>query len=189
LGSNGQALELDFILAAGTNFQTSNPNVWQSGEYIAVPGQVQLPLTAGATCEISQVKLEIGLVPTPFVRRDPATDFAIDQRYYAKSYSRGVAPGNANPNGISLVYADTGLSEGNAGTSVYFKTSMLTIPTMTVYSPVTGAINMAHDYINSTDVPISNLVVGSEGFFWYAAPASGTNAQLGIHWTADCRLV
>ena len=79
--TNGQGLRVAFDLGTGTTRQ-STAGSWQSGDYRAATGAVQLSNTTGATFYITGVQLEVGTKATPFEVRSYGHELALCQRYY-----------------------------------------------------------------------------------------------------------
>jgi hypothetical protein len=80
-----------------------------------------------------------------------------------------------------------GTTTSQMGTTVVFKTRKITDPTVTMYSPTTGASGKVRDYNGGADVTPTTGVADSN-FFWYAAtgaPTATFNTQ--GHWVADAR--
>jgi hypothetical protein len=84
--TNGQGLEVTFVLAAGTTFQTT-ADAWQTGNFLATANQVNVMDNTANDFYITGVQLEPGPVATPFEQRPIGTELALCQRYYEKSNS------------------------------------------------------------------------------------------------------
>jgi hypothetical protein len=87
----GIGLNLDFVIAAGTNFHTT-PDAWAAGEFLATLSQVNGMSNAANFFKIKQVKLEVGSAATAFTPRPFAEELALCKRYYQKTFPYSVAP-------------------------------------------------------------------------------------------------
>lgn len=79
--TNGKGLEVSFILAAGTTYQTT-AGAWQTGNFLATANQVNVLDTVGNIFAITGFQLEVGEVATPFEHRPYGTELTLCQRYY-----------------------------------------------------------------------------------------------------------
>jgi hypothetical protein len=88
---NGIGLNLDFVIACGTNFHTT-PDAWAAGEFLATLSQVNGMSNAANFFKIKQVKLEVGDTATAFVPRPFGEELALCKRYYQKTFPYGTTP-------------------------------------------------------------------------------------------------
>lgn len=182
-GSAGYTLAI--ALAAGTTFTAPANDTWQNGNFLGAVGQDNFaakPVNSylylgfiqhepGAQCSTS--------IDCPFIQ-----NYDDCLRYYQKTYSYPVKPGTADVNGTVT------LSPGGAtafGPTRFFK-SMAKVPTMTAYSPQSGAVNTLRDTNGNTDRAVTAFNgIGDGGF--QSITATGVTAVLGnacyVHWTAD----
>ena len=141
LTTNGMGIQLCFDLGSGTSLK-GTANTWAGTWYIGTTGSTSLVGTSGATLYITGVQLEKGSTATSFDYRPYGTELALCQRYYQKTYSQSVAPGNNT--GIGGVgYQGSIMSYRSTTTNVVcftwlYKTVMRTVPTVTFYAPGTG---------------------------------------------------
>lgn len=94
---NGVGVDAVFVLAAGSNFQTT-AGQWQTGNFVATASQVNCLDTVGNIFAITGVQLEVGPVATPFEHRSHGVELQLCWRYYqaygvfrASQYAGGVA--------------------------------------------------------------------------------------------------
>lgn len=117
--TNGIGLRAVFVLATGSNFQTT-ANAWQAGNFLATSSQVNCLDTIGNIFAITGVQLEVGSVATPFEHRPYGMELALAQRYY---YC--VKPGKAND-----IIAESGIATSGIVATLFtiFPQPMRVIP-------------------------------------------------------------
>ena len=133
-------LEISIRPYVGTNY--TDPSVNTTTWYTR-SGSTQTPdylqnwqSTGSATFDITGVQLEVGETATPFEHRSYADELARCQRYYAKSYSDGVAAGTVTSVGAIMVYSP---ATGNTMRyTLHYPQQMRATPTFTPYNPETG---------------------------------------------------
>lgn len=138
---------------------------------------------------IADVKLEINGVASPFVRKPITEELADCQRYYQKSYPQSVAPGAASSIGGSL--QDRSFSDAAAfGVNFNVRTPvvMRAPPTVTLYSPDTGAAGVIRNATASTDVVATATNVADCGFSLRNNAAFTIGDLVRVHYTADAEL-
>ncbi len=129
--------------------------------------------------------------PPPPELRPMWMELAFCQRYFETSYGNAIAPGTVNSNGAEQFYiAFPTISASAAGAKAPFKVNKMTgAPTITLYSPGTGAAGKIYDFGHSTDVTGSAGAIGSTGFTWSGGlSTAGTVVDLLAHWTASSEL-
>jgi hypothetical protein len=89
--TNGGGLYVGWALKSGTTYMTT-PDAWQTGNFIAATGQVNVADTVGNIFAITGVQLEVGNISTYFEKRHPSTELILCERYY-QVYS-GLTGGN-----------------------------------------------------------------------------------------------
>ena len=67
-------------LGVGTTY-SATAGSWQAGNFLGLTGGTKLCATTGATAEITNVKVEVGSIATPFVSDDYQVSFVKCQRY------------------------------------------------------------------------------------------------------------
>jgi hypothetical protein len=87
--TNGTGLEVCFVLAAGSTFETT-AGAWQTGNFLDTANQVNCLDSNTNIFAITGVQLEVGSVATPFEHRPFGVELGLAQRYYeiqsAKTY-------------------------------------------------------------------------------------------------------
>ena len=115
----------------------------------------------GATIQITGVQLEKGLVATPFEVRPYATELALCQRYFQKSYQPGDYAGTVGTNGI--ITASAVNTDSIGGTR--FNVPMRATPGTTIYSTAGTAgkatvFNGGADTSAITTTYVTNVGIG-----------------------------
>lgn len=149
--TNGIGLKLYFILAAGSNFQTTK-DAWQTGVYCSTSNQVNACDSTSNDFYLCGVQLEEGNVATPFESQSISEILNQCKRYYRKSYNLDINPATATATGaLSFL---TGL---NSCCGMYsFGNGMRGTPTIR-YWDLAGNLSK----INANGV--NNTVIGSGG--------------------------
>jgi hypothetical protein len=176
---------LGITLAAGSSYVSPANGSWQNGNFVGAVGQSNFAAQANATFDVAFVQHEPGPVcSTP--NDCPFTQNLDDcLRYYQKSYDYKTAVGAVVNNGA------TGANITSGSWPLYqvsFPKRMAKVPTLTGYSPHTGAANNVYDGTAAVDRVInlaSNL--GESGFngFQTATVYSGGTWTVSAHYTAD----
>ena len=139
---------------------------------VAATTGIQIYLTVdnqtSGTWTIGNVQLETGIIATPFERRSYGQELALCQRYYEQSFE------GANPaviGGMIQNFNSNG-SINTAALQVVFKITKRASPTVTSYSPSSGASGFIRDgsgadrtatvqYVNSFGAHITNSAIGN----------------------------
>lgn len=152
-------------------FATTNNAVYITG-VIVVPG-TEIPASARSS----------------YIMRPAEQELLLAQRLYETSYDAGVLPGAVSS--VGEEFFSTQMSSATyafAGSGARFKTAKRTTPTITGYSPTTGASGKMRDLGNSVDANATIDHIGQRGFRWFGAisPASSVGA-VSMHWAGDAR--
>jgi len=184
LTTNGVGLTVEFGLGVGSTY-SGTAGAWSSNVYDSATGATSVVGTNGATFYLTGVQLEVGSTATSFDYLDYGRSLIQCQRYYQTSY-QGSAVGSATTtNAIGFWYAST---SNYSNLVVYLRTTMRSQPTVTLYSPVTGASGKMD--VNFTgDVNANSQYLSSNAFQAYINNVSvnaGTNTQ--FHYAASIEL-
>jgi hypothetical protein len=148
--------------------------------------------TAGANdwFEITGVQLELGDVPTSFLRPGGTIqgELSAAQRYYQKSYAQGVALATTTTNGCASWVAQA--ASPNARSNVRFPVTMRTTsPTITLYSTNTGATGKVYNEGATADQTGTVQFQGDQSFNVYISAGTVSLGQIiNFHYTADNEL-
>lgn len=130
--------------------------------------------------------------PTDFEYVDPATQLARCQRYYQKSYKASVVPGTASAfdGALGVLTNNVGTTgEIARGFSHTLPVTMRTeAPTITFYSPSTGASGSMQNVSDSVDVASTASAIADTGWGGRSGDAVGQNKSFRYHYTADADL-
>jgi hypothetical protein len=167
--TNGTGLEVCFVLAAGSTFQTT-AGAWQTGNFLDTANQVNCLDSNTNIFAITGVQLEPGAVDSPFEHRPFGVELGLTQRYYEKgSFSTGGAAG--------LKYA-SGSGAGWHNSAHSFSVVKRASPTVTA----TGTLT----YENSSAIEFS---VDTGGFTSrVTATAAGIYRAYNTDWAAAIEL-
>jgi hypothetical protein len=191
LSGNGRSMLVRWDMGCGVNYR-GPVNVWQSNNIVGATGSVSLVSNNGASFALTGVKLEIGNIASPYTQQSLAKSMADCQRYFSTSYLGQGAIGTINTNGMIQFFLN-GVSTATllrATMMIYFPVSMRASPTMTYYSPATGAVGMTRDYVNSADVAIgSQAVPGLNNIsVQMNLGAAATAINMGCHYVANAEI-
>ena len=80
--TNGNGMQLRFVLGCGSNRLSSTINQWVAGGFDGPTGSTSVVGTNGATFYITGVQLEVGSTATSFDYRQYTTELQLCQRYF-----------------------------------------------------------------------------------------------------------
>ncbi len=156
-----------------------------TGSYLEV--YINIPSSGTWNLDIAQIQINEGSVATDFENRTFAEELALCQRYYEKSYDIDFAPGTVTNAGRILYLVPTGISAAVFETHPFLVVKRNT-PSMSVYSPITGAIGKLR---NAQDAVDRNGSIGGNKSSYsptYTDVTIPAGRQLIYHWTADAEL-
>ena len=120
LTTNGVGINFSLDLGVGTTY-SATAGSWQAGNFLGLTGGTKLCATTGATAEITNVKLELGSIATPFVPDDYAVSLGKCLRYF-RQYGNG--------SGANLAFASGYIQSATDGYFPFQWTGMRTAPTI-----------------------------------------------------------
>ena len=184
LTTNGIGLWACFGLGVGSTYSTTAGS-WATGNYLSATGATSVVGTNGATFYITGVQLEVGSSATGYEYVNYQTSLANCQRYYDKSYNITTVPGTAT--GVGQMGVSGNGSPYGEYMQLRYRTTMRVTPTITLYSPATGASGYVRNNNSSIDVAASVGGAGDSGFASLGiALAAATNYV--FHYTATAEL-
>lgn len=171
------------------------PNgVWVSTFNACGTSQQTFNLTGavGQWVEFTAVKLELSPQPTLFTPPKFTEEWTRLRSTYQKSSPLLAIPFEAIAGDVGtdeIYQADSTATISQAGHSITFPTQMqCASPTVSYWSPATGASGKARDYVNNVDVNALTIGTASAtGASWYAVQGTaGTTLRLAVSWSAFC---
>jgi hypothetical protein len=184
---NSAELVFGIVLGAGTNYHTGTTNSWLSAaspSALSTSSQTQWPQTDGATFFMTGIQLEVGDTATDFEHRSFGEELSLCQRYYCKSNSQGTNPGTAT--GAGAVKGIRG--DGTFVCNLVFPQEMRAAPTITLYSPTTGASGKCRNLAGSgSDETSSSFDVGTRNA-GFTMGSAGLHSGNTVHFEATAEL-
>lgn len=181
--TNGIGLRVGFVLAAGSNLQTTK-DTWQTGTYFATANQVNACDNAANNFRLCGIQLENGSVATDFEQRSFQQELSLSQRYFEKSYNLGTFAGAVTDNGQHNFTSQNGQ---NNNTTIRFLTSKRAVPSITAYSPVTGTSGKIYAPGSGGDVNATIFAQGENAFGVIPTAATSLTACF-VHYYANAEL-
>lgn len=149
---NPQAIDGDWArYEASFDVPSDTGKVYGSGG-VCLEVRFYTPLSSTPTIQFTQMQLEIGSSATPIETRNRFFELQLASGFYQKSYSLNVAPASLTDSGAITFEASPG-SQVNPAHRLLLP--MRAIPTITWYSPETGAVNKV--YWGGSDHSVINV--------------------------------
>ena len=151
------------------------------------------PVNAADTFDmgITSIKLEEGSVATPYQARPIGEELALCQRYYEKSYNLDFSAGSTTGSGGRIVWS-SGLAQnsGRWQTTIPFKVTKRTNPSVAIFNSSTGVIGQAFGYLGAATGTPMNAIYGTAGESMAQVSFEPRASQSGyaFHWIADAEL-
>ena len=188
--TDGGGVNVIFTLMSGSTY-VGTPNIWQTGNFLTVPGQVNFMDAVANQFLITNVKLEVGNLATPYTFEPFELTLARCKRYYEKSFPYNVAPAQFASNVGSASMQIQGVP-GSVGTSFYakFTTDKRAVPTIVTYNPSANNALLRNVDLNADTSVNSQISVGTSGFrLGYTSAVGSSEQQMNaVHWTAEAEL-
>jgi hypothetical protein len=170
---NNSNLRLNIWLDAGSDYNSRTDSLGQQS----------------GTFDIAQVQIEIGSQATPFERRPIATELALCQRYYWKTFPLATAPAqNAGITG-SFAFGVLAINTNCAYSGASFPVRMRIAPTLTGFNP-SAANAQARNTTYSADFSSTTPYATEWGFSFTASSGNwgAAGSQSYLHLTAVAEL-
>lgn len=185
---NTRGMTFSVALAVGTTYQAPTADTWLAGDYFGHASMSNGIATNGPTSDLMDVGLYVdpgstGVAP-PWQLPDQQAELEKCQRYWETSYPAGVSPGAVNGNGALVVQRTNSATTDYAGAQ--FKANKRIAPTMTVYSPATGASGNIRNLSTAADVAVSGVTQSTQGFYFNFTAAVGHPYY--YHYAANARM-
>lgn len=190
--SNINCMNLTWALSATLVGNLNTPDTWHNGNYYSTTNQVNLMASTSNYFMISQCMMHEGRYAIddfiPCGGGNLGSELELCRRYYEKSYDQGNNPGSAVYNSV-IFYSFTGISSAAHTYSypVRFKVQKRAVPSMTIYSPLSGTAGQVSTF--GGDRPGSIANIGTNGCRVQTNDAAPqTNLNFAMHFTADAEI-
>jgi len=181
---NGAGFFCDWWLAGGSNFTGGTMDTWaNTATQRLSTNQVNL-MDGTNEWYITGVQLEVGENASDFEHRSFGEELAACQRYFCKSFDTGVTPGTADGNGaIRGVRGD-----GSFISNLFFPQEMRAAPTVTMYSPTTGASGKVRNLSGAGSDEASAAFSQGTRNAGFTFTSTSTEVCINAHFTAEAEL-
>ena len=185
--TNGAGLKIWFMLACGSDYQTSTTNVWQtSSTALVTSNQVNACDSTDNNFWLANVKLEPGSVATKYEPRRFEQEARLCQRYFQKSYEIGTAPGTDTYLGLCSA-SNQYTSQTAYFNGFVFPVEMRDTPNVTIYSKQ-GTSGSSND-VDSAEIANSVVATPSTmGWRYLQTNSTASWAARMFHYIATAEL-
>lgn len=181
---NTWAADLCFSIGAGTTWQTSTLNAWQSGNFVAANSQTNLLAVSNAQLNVTDVSWKPSQILLPFQSIDWAQELVRCQRYWESTYLYGISPNSSSTFGRRGYNNWSWQNQGRS--SENFSVSKRTSPTVTLYGSTGTGAGTAVDNASSA-YAVSVTYSGERGFEFLNNSGATQNGAF-FHFVANARL-
>ncbi|WP_456683528.1 hypothetical protein [Bradyrhizobium sp. S3.14.4] len=177
--SSGAGLDIRWSFGCGTSLQGAT-GVWGASSLHSSAAQLNVMATNGNVVELFDVALYEGNVTQVFEMSDFAETLRNCERLWQSSYAYGTRPGTATNVNQEAAW-DNGSTASIIMRNIHWRGKMRAAPTVTMFSPVTGASGVVYNSAGGVDVAATIDSVGDQ-----SARINGTATQSWYgHWVAD----
>lgn len=187
-------LQIRFGVMAGSNFNGAPADQWNANgvSQLFVPGGTNFVGTLGNTLQITDLKIQKGLIGTMFKRKSFQEQLAQCQRYYEQSFPYGTVPAQAAGQvNASFFKQVVGAGAATFVDSIPYRVTKRAIPTLTTFNPVNANIQ-AYNNSRANDAAGTggSGANGTDRFLLNYTTSAGSAAGDGyfVNWTANARL-
>jgi hypothetical protein len=194
----GRGLWISWCIGSGASAQSATVNTWTSDGTVngGGPGQTNFLPSASNYFRLTGVFL----VPTADVpsaarsiifRGNQEDELDRCMRHFETSYDLNVAVGTAAAVGFvdhGIVLTSGVVSATQQGRTVFFKKIKRASPSITFYSPPTGASGKMRDINAGADINGATGTIGTRAFAWLAAATAAQTWRINFHWSANSRM-
>ena len=100
---------------------------------------IYFPTNGSGTVQLANIQMEEGSIATPFERRHLATELALCQRYFCKTYPIDAAPGSTSSGQAGAIFHSQPATNSYPTIGQWsFPATMRATPSVTMYNPATG---------------------------------------------------
>ena len=191
---NGQGLQINWHLAAGSSYTTTNGTSWGNyvvGKWAYGHAQNGVVTTAGATWGITGVQMEVGPVATELEQELISTTLAKCQRYFQTTYPIGYAVGSTGNISWSIETINGPTANNYLSVGWNMPVKMRTVPTASLYNPTTGSSSASNNIWHTAGTSIPSAVgnISPNAMLFYVNnTAVGANGAIMAHFVADAEL-
>src|SRR5271165_142229 len=170
-GTNAFSAKVGFCLLSGSTYTAVGNNQWNTtGGDLAAIGQGNFMNALANTLQITQVAISPGMFAQPWGQITPALNYALCQRYFAKSYAQTDAPGTGSRVSGPMMIAIGGTGAILASGMVGYPVPMRAAGTPTLYGPTSGTTNKAQNMGAGGEITITGASqINEKGFSGMAA--------------------
>ncbi len=181
-----QGVEISFVLAVGTTFQTT-ADAWNTGDFIGTSSQVNACDSTANNFRLALIQVNEGGVALDFQMRTYAEELELCQRYFFKTFPRDVDP--AQNVGAAGVAATRGASNGGFTFSIEYPVSMRANAAITTFNP-SAANASARNATDSTDTAVTVATFDDRvtNIDENSLDATDANDRMQLHITAESEL-
>ena len=188
--TTGPGLQVSFVLAAGSTYQTT-PNGWRTGNFLATSNQVNGMDNVADALLITGVRLEEGTTPSAIQIVSYDEEYGDCERHLQMSFPEGVTPvQNAGIAGATRMGCNVVGAVSFFSNTIPFRSRMRPGGIGTLYNP-SAANAQVRNVTDAADFTASGFTEISENGLFISGTANAGAAvgkQLAVHWMVTSEL-